>query len=95
MGISPAGPRVDFLNGLTFFGDALAGLGGARNDLINIIFMNILKQSLASISSRVKSYLTGEGEADTDLPAGVCEGETPRNEDLIIKDHYCKIEQSK
>ena len=39
LGLSPAGPRVDFLNGLNFFGDALAGLGGARNDL-NINFMD-------------------------------------------------------
>ena len=39
--LSPVEPRVDFLNGLIFFGDALAGLGGARNDL-NIIFMKKL-----------------------------------------------------
>ena len=41
--LSPAGPREDFLNGLIFFGDTLAGLGGARNDL-NIIFINKFKQ---------------------------------------------------
>ena len=43
MDLSPARLRVDFLNGLIFFGDALAGLGGARNDL-NIIFINKFKQ---------------------------------------------------